>query len=123
MNPDARNAIVALEERLLADIASRLRAGCALSEWPAEARAALTLALAPASNPSAEWQARALRRHLLASEDVPTSLQDSAAATSRTDGPELAWAADRLRADLAGLVPLRALTRGRCGTNSVAARS
>ncbi len=79
------------------------------AEWPAEHAAALALALEPDNVSRGEaWKARALRRHLFG---AAAPAMDGPAA-GRPDPPlpadVLARRAERLRSDLARLVPLRA---------------
>lgn len=107
MTVHERESLADAEECILRGVVSRLKARIPLESWPSEERQALALALAAADTAPSQWQADALRRHLLSNAPIPPELTLTGRASDAVQ-----WAADRLRADLAGLVPFRALRRG-----------
>lgn len=72
---DVEQAIVE-DEAALEQLARLLEAGCELSSWPEDLRAALALALADVTMSRAEsWKAVVLRRHLFGPADrIPDHL-------------------------------------------------
>lgn len=104
---EAIEAALLDEQALLESLAANIRAGLAPEDWAPECRDALARALSPGdASPGEHWKARALRRHLFGPDrdagiqvpDTPPTVQESRRA-------------ERVRSDLAHLVPLRALGR------------
>ncbi len=94
------------EEEVLAAVASLLRTGTPLRHWPEALAPTLLRAITEDGLRLTEAdKAFALRRHLFA--DHPVELSPP----SRPCDPRQARRAERLRADLASLVPLRAGAR------------
>lgn len=92
------------EERVLSEVASLIRAGAPWKKWPLTARRALMLAIDESATTTATsaWQARMLRRHLFGPGygSVTFSL-------SRSRSHATIRYAERVRSNLARLVPLR----------------
>ena len=108
MPADARSQVEAAvddEQRSLAELANVIRARVPIEAWPPELSAALALALViDETNPGDARKARALRRHL-----AGPSADVRCPAPSTTPTDQQRRNAERVRADLAHLVPLRAL--------------
>ena len=97
-------AAIADEERVLGEVARLLEARVPLAAWPDSSRRAFGHAVAePTVAGPASWQRAALCRHLFGS----AAAVPGAVAAIPTDAADVR-AAERLRADLVGIVPLRA---------------
>ena len=95
------------DERALSSVARLVREGTPLSAWPGPSRLVLLLALAGEAGRGGEaWKASALRRHLFGPE-YPVVLDALIRNLPNGTDDELR-SADRVRADLIGLVALRA---------------
>lgn len=104
---EAIEAALLDEQALLESLVANIRAGRSSEDWSPECRDALARALSPGdASPGEHWKARALRRHLFGPDqdahieapDTPPTMQERRRA-------------ERVRSDLAHLVPLRALGR------------
>lgn len=94
------------EQRVLVALVVAITSGNPIHDWSLELRAALALALSVEDgNPGEARKARSLRRHLAGPDARPWPEPPSAPTEQERRR------AERIRADLAHLVPLRALRR------------
>ncbi|MEW6751820.1 MAG: hypothetical protein AB1505_12710 [Candidatus Latescibacterota bacterium] len=97
----AVEAMIREEERVLLEVVRLLQTGVCFAAWPAEAMELLRAALTEGENGVEAQRSRTLTRHLF------RSRAHSLPALRQADLPPLQRRiAERIRADLAGLVPL-----------------